>query len=97
MLDLFDSQPLPTLLHVRVTPKAKAERIKKAVCEDGNPLYKIYVTAAPEDGKANKAVIALLAKTLGIPKSALKITRGLTNRNKTIQLDYRGYSLPKIN
>ncbi|MEZ5919107.1 MAG: DUF167 domain-containing protein [Alphaproteobacteria bacterium] len=97
MLDLFDSQPLPTLLHVCVTPKAKAERIKKETAEDGTPLYKIYVTAPPEDGKANKAMIALLAKTLGIPKSALKITRGLTSRDKTIQLDYRGYSLPKIN
>ena len=41
---------------------------------------------APEDGKANAAVIALLAKELGVAKSALAITAGQKARLKTIAL-----------
>lgn len=84
--DLFDCQNPPTLLRVKVTPKASAERIKKEVAADGSALYKVYVTAAPEDGKANEAVIKLLAKALGVAKSSLTITHGLTSREKTIRV-----------
>jgi uncharacterized protein YggU (UPF0235/DUF167 family) len=84
MLDLFDHADPPSTLRVKVTPRAKTERIKKEAAPDGAPLYKIYVTAVAEHGKANAAVIALLAEALGIPRSSLTITRGLTSRNKTI-------------
>lgn len=87
MADLPDKSALPSCLHVRVTPKAKSERIKQEILEDGSVCYKVYVTVAPEDGKANKAVIKLLADAFGIPKSAMAITHGLTNRNKTIQIN----------
>ncbi len=70
-----------TLLQVRVTPKAAADRL---VVEEGN--YRIYVTAVPEDGKANKAVIALLAKHLGIAKSKLELVRGETARDKVFRI-----------
>lgn len=81
---LFDPDNLPDVLQVRVTPKAKAARIVKETAEDGGTLYKVYVTVVPEDGKANMAVIALLAKAMGVPKSSLAITRGLTSRDKTV-------------
>jgi len=87
MLDLFDYRNQPATLRVKVTPKAKAERIKKETSADGAVLYKIYVTAAPEDGKANEAVIKLLAKALGLAKSTLAITHGHTSREKTIKID----------
>ena len=45
------------------------------------------VTAVPEDGKANKAVIALLAKRLKLPKSAIDIASGATDRRKTLLID----------
>lgn len=86
MLDLFDYQNPPSTLHVKVTPKAKSQRIKKDTRADGSALYKIYVTAAPEDGKANVAVIKLLAKALGIAKSSLSITHGHTSREKIIKI-----------
>lgn len=86
MLDLFDYQNPPDMLRVKVTPKAKFERIKKEMDADGAVLYKIYVTAAPEDGKANKAVIKVLAKALGVAKSKLAITHGQTSREKTIKI-----------
>lgn len=75
------------MLHVKVTPKARSERIKKETGTDGAVLYKIYVTAAPEDGKANEAVIKLLAKALGVAKSSLTITHGHTSREKTIKIN----------
>jgi len=87
MLDLFDYQNPPNTLRVKVTPKAKSERIKKETGADGSVLYKIYVTAVPEDGKANEAVIKLLAKTLGVAKSSLNITHGHTSREKTIKIN----------
>lgn len=86
MLDLFDDDNPPDTLQVKVTPKAKTERIKKEVLDDGTVLYKIYVTAAPEDGKANNAVIKLLAKALDMPKSSFTILHGHTSRNKVIKI-----------
>ncbi len=86
MLDLFDHSHPPDTLRIKVTPKAKVARIKKETAPDGSALYKVYVTAVAEDGKANEAVIKLLAEALDIPKSSLVITRGLANRDKTIQI-----------
>lgn len=87
MFDLFDYQSPPLVLQARVTPKAKVERIKKEARSDGSLLYKIYVNAPPEDGKANEAVIKLLSKALGVAKSSLTITHGHTSREKTIKIN----------
>jgi len=83
----FDKDDLPQILRVRVTPKAKSERIKTDYDSDGTPYYRIYVTSAPENGKANQAVINLLSRTLKIPKSSLIITHGHTNRDKLIRIE----------
>ncbi len=77
---------LPNRIHVKVTPKAKSARLSKELQSDGSWLYKIAVTTAPEDGKANKAVIEELAIDLKTPKSSLEITHGHTSRNKIIQI-----------
>ncbi len=75
-------------LSVKVTPKASADRIQGwAEDENGERILKIAVTAVPEDGKANKAVIALLAKRLKLPKSAIDIASGETSRRKTLLID----------
>ena len=72
-------------LQVKVTPKASKNRIGEVFTDsDGINILRIYVTAVPEDGKANKAVIELLAKALGVSKSSLEITRGHTDQRKTI-------------
>jgi len=87
MLDLFTSlEDFGDTLHVRVTPKAASNRIKVEHHLDGSKYIRVYVTCVPEDGKANKAVIQLLSKELGIPKSALTITQGATTRDKTITI-----------
>ena len=86
MSELFDPDDLPDTISVRVTPKAKLEQIKKAQAEDGSVYYKVYVTAAADDGAANKAVIKLLSKALGVPKTSLVIIKGTTYRRKTIRI-----------
>jgi uncharacterized protein (TIGR00251 family) len=73
------------LLHIKVTPKAAANRIGKVVSDaSGKPLLKIYVTAVPEHGKANKAVLEFLAKSFGISLSQLSLIKGTTDHYKTI-------------
>ena len=71
------------LLQVRVTPKASVNRVRIEERPEG-PLVRVDVTVAPEDGKANKQVVRLLAKEMNLSKSALSIVRGLTSRNKLI-------------
>jgi uncharacterized protein YggU (UPF0235/DUF167 family) len=72
-------------LAVRLTPKASANRIQGVVAdENGEPVLKVGVTAAPEQGKANQALIALLAKHLKLPKSAVAIESGATDRRKCL-------------
>ncbi len=67
---------------VRVTPKAK----KRALGGTHDGALKIAVTAPPEDGKANAAVIQAIAKWLCIAKSNVDITAGQTSRIKTIHV-----------
>ena len=53
---------------------------------DGHMRLKVSVTAAPEKGKANKAVIRLIAKTLGVAPGAVEVVQGETARLKTLQI-----------
>ena len=71
-------------LMLRVTPNASADALTF-----GDGIVQVRVTAAPEAGKANAAVLALLAKALGVPKSALSIVRGETGRDKRVRLPPR--------
>ena len=74
------------LIQVRVQPKAGRERVEVV---DGSrpPRLKVYVTAVPADGKANTAVVALLADKLGVAKSAVQIVRGHRSRDKTVEIE----------
>ena len=88
MLDLFNSlEDLGDTFQVKVTPKAASNRIKIDYKPDGSRVIRVYVTTAPEDGKANQEVLKLLAKELGIPKSSLSITKGIFGRDKTISIN----------
>jgi uncharacterized protein YggU (UPF0235/DUF167 family) len=72
---------------IRLTPKAKANRISGiAVQADGAPILKASVTAVPERSKANAALISLLAKAWRLPKSAFTLAAGTTDRRKTIHI-----------
>jgi uncharacterized protein YggU (UPF0235/DUF167 family) len=50
-------------------------------------MLKVYVCAAPVDGEANAAVLALVAKSLGVAKSSVSIVRGESSRDKVLRVD----------
>ncbi len=70
-------------LVVRVQPRSSRSRI--LLSEDGS--IKLWTTAPPVDGEANKAVCELVAKALRVPKSCVSVIRGDTSRTKTIQVE----------
>jgi uncharacterized protein len=70
------------LLDVKATPKAAHDAI--AGIRNGELLVK--VTAAPDKGKANAAIVSLLAGEMGVPKSAFEQVAGETSRNKRFRL-----------
>ena len=51
---------------------------------DGGAVLKVAVTQPPAEGKANKALIKLLAKFWGLPKTALSVKRGAKDRSKML-------------
>lgn len=67
---------------VKVTPRAKKERI--LIDKDGS--LRCYVSAPPAEGKANEAVLKMLAKELGIAKSFLSVVRGHSSRIKVLEV-----------
>jgi uncharacterized protein (TIGR00251 family) len=69
------------LLQIKVIPNASKTELVKT--ETG---YKARIQCVPVDGKANDALIVLLSKKFGIPKSDIEITKGKASRNKTIFL-----------
>lgn len=71
---------------IRVTPAASSNRIKIEKMPDGATRLRVYVIAPAESGKANEAVLKLLSKALGVPKSKLAIVRGELSSDKTIKL-----------
>ena len=74
-------------LTVRVTPRGGRDAVEGWASDAaGRPALRIRVAAAAADGAANEAVIALLAKALGRPKSAVAILRGQTARVKQVEV-----------
>lgn len=74
-------------LHLRVTPNAGVDRIEgRELRDDGSAVLRVRVAAVPDRGKANAAVVALLAKALGVAKSQVSLVGGETSRFKTIDV-----------
>jgi len=72
---------------VRITPKARRDGIEGlADTAAGGAELRVSVTAVPEDGKANRALVKLLAKLWGVPKSAVEIVSGETDRHKILSI-----------
>jgi uncharacterized protein len=74
--------PRGFLLDVKVTPRAARDEVLGI--RAGRLLVK--VTVVPEKGKANAAIVALLAKLAGTPKSAFDVVSGETDRSKVLRL-----------
>ncbi len=76
------------IIAVRLTPKAAANRIgEMRRLPNGDEQQVIYVTAPPDKGKANAAMMKLLAEHLGVAVSSLSIVRGHAVRNKLVRIE----------
>jgi hypothetical protein len=75
-------------LSVRLTPRARSDRIEGVTVEaDGRAWLAARVSAPPERGKANKALVKLLAKRLAVAASAVTIVAGATQRQKRLRIE----------
>lgn len=81
---------MPTRLKLKVIPASS----RNAVSGWLDDTLKIQVTAAPERGKANKAVVALLCKSFGLQRSSVRVLQGETSQMKVVEID--GLSLADI-
>ena len=76
------------ILAVRVTPRGGRDAVEGwARDAAGRPVLKVRVAAAAADGQANDAVVALIARSLGCPKSRLALIGGQTARIKRIAIE----------
>lgn len=67
---------------VKVVPRSSKNQVEKIA--EGE--YRVRLTSAPADGKANEQLVKLLAKHFGVGKSLIRIVSGATSRTKIIEL-----------
>lgn len=70
------------VLRVRVQPKASRNDVRI----ESSGQIRVSLTAPPYDGKANKALRSFMAKTLGLPQSAVQLVHGAKSREKTLEV-----------
>ena len=70
------------LIRVKVIPRSS----RTEIAGKEKDIYRVKITDPPVEGKANKALIALLAEKLGIAKRDIEITAGKTSRMKTVRV-----------
>ncbi|MDR3307368.1 MAG: DUF167 domain-containing protein [Coriobacteriales bacterium] len=75
-----------TTLAVKVSPRSSGDLLAGWLTSERTELH-VKVTAVADGGKANEALIKLIARELGIPKGAVRIMRGATARHKLLQLE----------
>ncbi|MGC2201291.1 MAG: DUF167 domain-containing protein [Stellaceae bacterium] len=72
-------------IEIRLSPGAKASRLTGiADGAGGRRVIRASVVSPPEDGRANEALLKLLARSWRLPRRDLSIVRGFTSRNKAI-------------
>ena len=67
---------------IKVKPGTSQEKVVKVSADELTE----YLRAKPHDGEANEALVKVLAKHFGVPKTSITITRGGRSRNKTVEL-----------
>lgn len=80
------------LVRIKLQPRASADEL--VGMHDG--MLKIRVTAAPVDGRANEAVLALIAHTFGVPKSRVTLEQGAGAREKQLRIVRPGQIPPQL-
>lgn len=88
MSGAYSKHPDHLRLAIRLTPNSGRNAVEGIeAAADGEVFLKARVTAVPEDGKANKALILLLADTFRVPKSSISILSGETARKKILRIE----------
>lgn len=81
-------------LRARLTPRGGRDAIDGLEArDDGGFVLRCRVRSAPTAGAANAALIAMLAKALAVPKSAISISQGASSRSKTLFIEGNGAAL----
>jgi uncharacterized protein YggU (UPF0235/DUF167 family) len=73
-------------LAVKVQPKSRRPGLQGLAPDVDGVRLRVGVTDAPEDGRANQAVCALIAKSLDVSASQVSVTQGATSRQKTLRI-----------
>lgn len=79
-------EPRATRLEVRVTPGAR----RSVVSGRYGDAWKVSVTAPPDRGRANRALVTLLADELGVSSGSIRVLTGHTARTKIVEIDGLG-------
>ena len=74
---------MPTTLRIHLTPRSARDEVLSL--EDD--ILRARVTAPPVEGRANEALLRLLAETLGVPRASLRIVRGQRSREKLVAVE----------
>ena len=69
-------------IKVYVAPRSSSNKVMGV----HNGSIKVSLTAPPVEGAANKALVEFMAKVLGVPRGAVRITSGETSRHKTVSV-----------
>lgn len=84
-------------LRILAAPKASRNHIGTVQAEaDGSAALKVSVTAAPEGGRANAAIVKLLAKSWSLPKSSISVKSGASSRRKTLFVEGDAEQLARL-
>jgi uncharacterized protein len=82
------SNPPPTKpscrIAVKVTPNARADEIRGIA---GDDVLQVRLKAPPVDGKANEALVRVVAERLGVPRALVSLDHGATARRKLLRID----------
>ncbi|HEX9987354.1 MAG TPA: DUF167 domain-containing protein [Chloroflexia bacterium] len=78
----IEATPTGVTIRVYVAPRSSANKVVGVY----NGALKVALTAPPVEGAANKALVEFFAKTLGVPKSAVKLIAGETSRHKVLSI-----------
>lgn len=92
LMDKLNATEKDGYVEIEVIAHPKGNRNAITGIHDG--ALKISVTSAPEDGKANDAIIKVLSDILGVSKGSVKLVSGMKSRRKRFQID--GVSIERI-
>jgi uncharacterized protein len=76
------------LITIRLTPRSGRDAIEDVeIGADGHPLLRVRVRAAAREGKANEALVRLIAKVVSVPAGAVRLVSGHASRVKRLKID----------